>query len=311
MTTSTTTTNIDQQEEATEKAKLERLGALELEDENLRQARVALQTDWQRYQEVKAKGRQTARIQAALAFYQTGWYEPIVLQTGDDGGATTITTTLEEVLDSATKEKHQPAGSNKEKRREQKSSQKRAWKILQDQGHTAAQHHILRRLLTTPRTVCCELFLPIGFPTSVRDGYLEYQLYDSLQGLCSYLRGVLCNAQVLQAAGVGNAEATAWGAALAWAQRDGLGLLGGLAFSYAAAPHFDAHVKEFRLFADLSECRFHRFVGVMRGFFLATAGTTQICLALLIKCFSQRRGLDTRHDGTLFYRPGPAWRHGR
>ena len=36
-----------------------------------------------------------------------------------------------------------------------------------------------------------------------------------------------------------------------WAIRDGLGMLGGLVFSYVASPHFDAHVKEFRLLADV------------------------------------------------------------
>ena len=36
-----------------------------------------------------------------------------------------------------------------------------------------------------------------------------------------------------------------------WAVRDGLGMIGGLLFSYVASPHFDAHVKEFRLLADV------------------------------------------------------------
>ena len=107
-----------------------------------------------------------------------------------------------------------------------------------------------RRWLRAPWSVAKELFLPIGYPSTVHTGYLEYQFYDSLQGLCSYLRGVLCSAQVLQAAGVGNDQATAWAAALTWALKDGVGMTSGLLFSYLAAPLFDAHVKEFRLFAD-------------------------------------------------------------
>eukprot|EP00977_Amphora_coffeiformis_P006101 scaffold1323_cov160-Amphora_coffeaeformis.AAC.6 len=120
--------------------------------------------------------------------------------------------------------------------------------IITDKTHVESK---TIRYLKAPWTVSKELFLPIGYPRSVRHGYLEYQCYDSLQGLCSYLRGVLCSAQVLQAAGVGNAQATAWGAALTWALKDGMGMVGGLAFSYMASPLFDAHVKEFRLFADL------------------------------------------------------------
>jgi hypothetical protein len=102
-----------------------------------------------------------------------------------------------------------------------------------------------------PIKVLRDLFLPIGFPATVRPRYLEYQLYDSLQGLCSYLRGVVCNAHVLKAAGVGNAQATAMSAALTWALKDGLAMIGALVFSYAASPRFDSHVKEFRLFADV------------------------------------------------------------
>jgi hypothetical protein len=95
------------------------------------------------------------------------------------------------------------------------------------------------------------IFLPVGYPDTVRLGYWDYQVYDSIQGLCSYLRGVVSSAHVLQAAGVGNAQSTAWGAAVTWALRDGMGLLGGLVFSASVAPLFDSYVKEFRFFADL------------------------------------------------------------
>jgi hypothetical protein len=59
-----------------------------------------------------------------------------------------------------------------------------------------------------------DLFLPIGYPDSVGPNYLEYQLYDSLQGLCSYLRGVVTTSAVLKAAGVGEAQAKATSAAM-------------------------------------------------------------------------------------------------
>lgn len=96
-----------------------------------------------------------------------------------------------------------------------------------------------------------ELFLPLGYPHSVDSSYLPYQLYDGLQGLCSYWRGVVATRAVLEAAGVGNAQATAASAAVQWALRDGTGMVGGLIFSYVASSHLDTHVKEFRLFADV------------------------------------------------------------
>ena len=64
------------------------------------------------------------------------------------------------------------------------------------------------------KQLCKDLFLPIDYPHSVADGYLEYQLYDSLQGLCSYLRGVVSTSAVLSATGVGDAQATAMSAAM-------------------------------------------------------------------------------------------------
>ena len=53
-----------------------------------------------------------------------------------------------------------------------------------------------------------------SYPKSVNDRYIEYQFYDSIQGLCSYLRGVVSTSAVLSAAGVGDSEATAMSAAV-------------------------------------------------------------------------------------------------
>lgn len=57
-------------------------------------------------------------------------------------------------------------------------------------------------------------FCYISYPDTVANGYIEYQIYDSIQGLCSYLRGVVSTGAVLKAAGVGDAEATAMSAAM-------------------------------------------------------------------------------------------------
>ena len=106
-------------------------------------------------------------------------------------------------------------------------------------------------LSSSPWSVMKELFLPIGYPHSVDSSYLPYQLYDGLQGLCSYWRGVVSTKAVLEASGVGDAQATAFSAAMNWALRDGTGMIGGLVFSYMASHYFDIYVKEFRLFADV------------------------------------------------------------
>lgn len=98
----------------------------------------------------------------------------------------------------------------------------------------------IRRTTDKIYQLCRDLFLPIGYPNSVAEGYLEYQFYDSLQGLCSYLRGVVSTSAVLSATGVGNPHATAISAAMTWALRDGLSMIGGLLFSYIASPYFDS-----------------------------------------------------------------------
>mmetsp|Transcript_30668 Transcript_30668/g.67366 ORF Transcript_30668/g.67366 Transcript_30668/m.67366 type:complete len:284 (+) Transcript_30668:81-932(+) len=117
---------------------------------------------------------------------------------------------------------------------------------------TAEWKRALRyRFVMAPQRIFVNLFLPIGYPHSTGEGYLAYQVYDSLQGICSYLRGVVSTSAVLMAAGVGDAEATAMSAAVAWAMRDGLGMIGGLLFSYLASSQFDQCVKEYRLFADI------------------------------------------------------------
>ena len=120
----------------------------------------------------------------------------------------------------------------------------------------SSSHSIPKRTMRQALRHCfvvpfIDLFLPEGYPHSVGEGYLAYQIYDSLQGICSYLRGVVASSAVLTAAGVGSAEATAMSAAVSWALRDGAGMIGGLLFSYVASAQFDSHVKEFRLFADV------------------------------------------------------------
>jgi hypothetical protein len=45
-------------------------------------------------------------------------------------------------------------------------------------------------------------FLPAGYPATVRPEYLEFQFWDSLQGMSSYLRGVLTTKSLLGTAKV-------------------------------------------------------------------------------------------------------------
>lgn len=95
------------------------------------------------------------------------------------------------------------------------------------------------------------LFLPVGFPSSVRAEYVEYQLWDTVQALSSYLRGIFSTRAVLASAGVGDESASPLAAAVTWVLRDGLGMVASLALSFGAGSSFDGRLKEWRLFADV------------------------------------------------------------
>ena len=94
-------------------------------------------------------------------------------------------------------------------------------------------------------------FLPSGFPDTVKSEYLEYQIYDSIQALCSYLRGILCTHALLISAGVGSENASALAAAITWVTRDGVGMISSIIFSTLFSISFGIYVKEWRLFADV------------------------------------------------------------
>ncbi|KAJ1447479.1 vitamin B6 photo-protection and homoeostasis-domain-containing protein [Pelagophyceae sp. CCMP2097] len=93
--------------------------------------------------------------------------------------------------------------------------------------------------------------VPACFPESVREEYVEYQLWDTLQAVCSYIRGIICTSALLEAAGVGSTEANALAAAVFWVVRDGFGMVGSLIFSCFVGTSFDSRVKQWRLFADV------------------------------------------------------------
>ena len=122
--------------------------------------------------------------------------------------------------------------------------------------YDATGRHILRDVSSDKPTLDWQswlktTFLPTGFPRSVRVEYLEYQFYDSVQALCSYLRGVMCTQALLAGAGVGSATATAFAATIQWVVRDGIGMISSVLFAVHCSTFFGDYVKEWRLFADV------------------------------------------------------------
>lgn len=64
---------------------------------------------------------------------------------------------------------------------------------------------IQRRLdFTFWKTLFMEMFLPIGYPHTVSEDYLDYQIYDTLQAFASSMNGALATDAVLRGVGIGN-----------------------------------------------------------------------------------------------------------
>jgi hypothetical protein len=113
-------------------------------------------------------------------------------------------------------------------------------------------NEIARSLSSSPpSSLLAQLFLPEGYPESVRAGYARYQIWDLIQGLSTYLRGALVMKELLRGLGVGDAKASAAAGAVGWIIRDGAGMVGSLVFSWWAATDFDRNVRQWRLFADV------------------------------------------------------------
>lgn len=107
------------------------------------------------------------------------------------------------------------------------------------------------RLFTMIQAFVMEAFLPQGYPKSVSNDYLEYQMWDTAQAFCSYITGTLATQAVLQGVGVGNKEATAVGATVTYLMRDVTGMVGRILFAWAQGTDLDNNAKKWRLVADI------------------------------------------------------------
>ncbi|MEW5306050.1 MAG: hypothetical protein WDW36_008550 [Sanguina aurantia] len=96
-------------------------------------------------------------------------------------------------------------------------------------------------------------FLPEGYPNSVTPDYLSFQLWDTLQALCSYIRGMMASHAILTGSGMmtpGSSAATS--AIYMFFLRDLTGMLGGILFAKMQGSSFDSDAKSWRLFADVA-----------------------------------------------------------
>ncbi|KAF2198391.1 DUF647-domain-containing protein [Delitschia confertaspora ATCC 74209] len=96
-----------------------------------------------------------------------------------------------------------------------------------------------------------DVFLPAGYPHSVTEDYIQYQIYDSLQAFSSSIAGLLSSRAVLEGVGVGDPTATAHSALLLTIFQDSLGRLATILFAYRIGLALEPECKMYRLLADI------------------------------------------------------------
>ncbi|KAI0711519.1 vitamin B6 photo-protection and homoeostasis-domain-containing protein [Earliella scabrosa] len=95
------------------------------------------------------------------------------------------------------------------------------------------------------------VFLPEGYPATVSDDYLQYQIWNALQAFCSSLASLFSSRAVLQAHGVGNASASATNAILLNVLQDVFSRLTTIVSGYYLGTSLYPEAKTYRLLADI------------------------------------------------------------
>lgn len=96
-----------------------------------------------------------------------------------------------------------------------------------------------------------EIFLPTGYPYSVKSDYIYYQIYDSLQAFSSSIASLFANRAVLSAVGVGDDKATSTSALFMKIIQDTVGRMGTVVFAWKFGSTLEPECKKFRFAADL------------------------------------------------------------
>jgi hypothetical protein len=95
------------------------------------------------------------------------------------------------------------------------------------------------------------LFLPDGYPSSVTDDYLAYQLWTVPAHITGWLSHSLTTSSLLKAVGIsaGPLGATAAAAAIKWILKDGIGAMGRYLVGGRLGLEFDADPRRWRMVA--------------------------------------------------------------
>ena len=163
--------------------------------------------------------------------------------------------------------------------------------------------HVHTSVYGSGTSILVRTFLPLHYPLSVREEYLEYQFWDSLQGLSSYIRGILTSQYILVSLGVGDSQATALNASLLWACKDGIGIIASLVFAYTSSDYFEAYPCEFRLLADIL-CNIGLFLNMMISLYPDCNVVLTISSSICFACLGIAAGATKSKISSHLARPG-------
>jgi len=144
------------------------------------------------------------------------------------------------------------------------------------------------------------MFLPSEYPYSVTEDYLSFQVYDSIQGCCSYARSMLSNQSILLGLGVGAADASLFAASLSIATKEAVSIFASLLVC-SQSYKFDAFAKQWRLSADIFNDiamtldLFSPIAGQKPGGFFLLYIVASVCRAICGVCGSSTRISLTQH----------------
>lgn len=117
---------------------------------------------------------------------------------------------------------------------------------------TSHEHQTSQRQRgTSVYSMLVEVFLPAGYPHSVKNDYVPYQIYDSLQAFSSSIATLFANRAVLQAVGVGDDSATSTSALFMKIIQETVGRLGTIVFAWKFGATLEPECKKYRFLADI------------------------------------------------------------
>ncbi|XP_067883343.1 RUS1 family protein C16orf58 homolog isoform X2 [Heterodontus francisci] len=112
-------------------------------------------------------------------------------------------------------------------------STRRAWRYVQlEGGELVRRAEQAERVSRSVAVWFTSVFLPQGYPDSVSDDYLTYQIWDTVQAFASSITGTLATQAILKGVGVGDNTATVAGASITWILKDGTGMVGRILFAW-------------------------------------------------------------------------------